>query len=178
MQSKLPAITYSYASSEEEITACRDLRFYVVVCFVGWVSHLDFAKLEHNESTTENEKNNRALQGINVTFQFIWFFSVGSFAFIVRNQDCGITICNLMFNVCVRKLGRCKMQREDINYMIVMIPYLCHHHSLLLTTSLSCSTHQSRRRKRISSTHQSRSIKWNQHWLLASQLLRGATNDS
>ncbi len=84
------------------------------MCFVGWVSHLDFTKVEHhNESTTENGKNNRALQGINVTFQLIWFFLVGSFAFIVRNQDSGITICNMMFNVCFRKLGRCKMQRGD-----------------------------------------------------------------
>jgi hypothetical protein len=84
VHSKLTTITCNYASNEEEIVASKDLGFYVVMCFVGCVSYLDFTTVEqHNESTTKNQKN-RAFQGVDVTLVDLIFLGQ-IFAFMVRN---------------------------------------------------------------------------------------------
>jgi hypothetical protein len=35
VHSKLPTIICNYASNEKEIITSKDLRFYVIMCFVG-----------------------------------------------------------------------------------------------------------------------------------------------
>lgn len=54
-----------YASNEEHFAAYRELRYFVVMRLVGWISHLDFLGVEqHGGGTMNNKKKWGWCQGI------------------------------------------------------------------------------------------------------------------